>query len=182
MVYAMAALVVSIVSIIALSAFTTPGGQANDPEASFRAFLAEFEHGTTQFINGDAALWKRHVSPADDVTIMGGWGAWEQGARAVDQRYDWAVKRFRAGGATNVPTYLARGVSGDLAYTVTIERSVVRLIDREAPQSMTLRVTTIFRREAGTWKLVHRHEDPLIAKTAPSAVIEKSPPQDDPAR
>jgi hypothetical protein len=164
MVYAMAALVVSIVSIIALSAFTTPGGQANDPEASFRAFLAEFEHGTTQFINGDAALWKRHVSPADDVTIMGGWGAWEQGARAVDQRYDWAVKRFRA------------------AYTVTIERSVVRLIDREAPQSMTLRVTTIFRREAGTWKLVHRHEDPLIAKTAPSAVIEKSPPQDDPAR
>jgi ketosteroid isomerase-like protein len=139
---------------------------------AFRAFLRKFEQGTTEFINGDAGLWKRQVSARDDVTIMGGWGAWEKGPVAVGQRYEWAVGRFRRSGATNTPEYLAVGVSDDLAYTVTNEHSVVHLIDQDAPKAMTLRVTTIFRREGGTWKLVHRHEDPLIAKTAPAAVIE----------
>jgi hypothetical protein len=27
---------------------------------------------------------------------------------------------------------------------------------------------------SGTWKLVHRHEDPLIDKTAPAGVIQKA--------
>ena len=159
-----------VLSVLAL-AVARPGADAN--EAGFRAFLTEFEQGTTQFLNGEAALWKRHVSQRDDVTIMGGWGAWEQGGAAVMQRYDWAVGRFRPGQATNTPTYLAVVVSGDLAYTVTVERSVVQLIDQPAPKAMSLRVTTIFRKESGSWKLVHRHEDPQIAKTAPGAVIDK---------
>ena len=70
-------------------------------------------------------------------------------------------------------TYLAVGVSGDLAYTVTIDRGAVHLIDQAAPRPMALRVTTIFRKESGAWKLMHRHEDPLIDKTAPAAVIQK---------
>lgn len=41
--------------------------------------------------------------------------------------------------------------------------------DKAAP--MALRVTHIFRKEEGTWKLVHRHADPLIGKTAPAAVL-----------
>jgi len=153
-----------------------PAGRPPAPdaeEAAFRAFLVEFEQGTTQFLNGDATLWKRHVSSRDDVTIMGGWGAWEQGGTAVMQRYDWAVGRFRPSQATNTPTYLAMGVSGDLAYTVTVEKSVVQLIDQPAPKAMSLRVTTIFRKEAGSWKLVHRHEDPQIAKTAPGTVLDR---------
>src|SRR5687767_6415326 len=74
-------------------------------EREFRAFLREFEEGTNRFINGDAALWNQHVSHAEDATIMGGFGAYEIGGRAVRERYDWAVKRFRPSGGKMDYTY-----------------------------------------------------------------------------
>ena len=36
---------------------------------------------------------------------------------------------------------------------------------------MSLRVTHLFRKEQGEWKLLHRHADPLMSKTAPAAVL-----------
>jgi ketosteroid isomerase-like protein len=136
-------------------------------EKEFRAFLREFEEGTNRFINGDATLWNQHVSHAEDASIMGGFGAYEVGGRAVRERYDWAVKRFRPSGGKMEYTYLTIGVSGDLAYTVTIERSQALVAGQTAPMPMELRVSHVFRKENGTWKLLHRHADHLVEKTAP---------------
>jgi hypothetical protein len=36
---------------------------------------------------------------------------------------------------------------------------------------VSLRVTTLFRREDGVWKVVHRHADPITAKRPPQSVI-----------
>ena len=67
--------------------------------------------------------------------------------------------------------YLNTGMSGDLAFTVSIERQeLVRLGDQEKPAPRALRVTQIFRKENGAWKLLHRHADPLLEKKAPSTV------------
>lgn len=55
---------------------------------------------------------------------------------------------------------VAAGVSGDLAYIAGIERTTVS-IGGDPPQPYALRVTTVFRREDGDWKVVHRHGDPL---------------------
>ena len=40
---------------------------------------------------------------------MGGFGAYEVGGRAVRERYDWAVKRFRPSGGKMSYTYLTIG-------------------------------------------------------------------------
>jgi len=141
--------------------------------SDFLPFLRRFEEGVRQFINGDAAAWKANASHREDVTIMGAWGAHETGWRLAGPRYDWAAARFRKSGAVPAFEYLASGVSGDLAYTVAIERSRARVVDREEPASMCLRVTHIFRKEDGAWTLIHRHADPLIDKTAPAAVLEE---------
>lgn len=142
-------------------------------ETSFKAFLPEFERGLTDFVNGDPARWKQHVSQRNDGIIMGGWGAYEKGWPEVSSRYDWAAARFRKSGANVEPEYLTIAVSGDLAYTVTIERSTVLLVDQEKPAPMALRVTHVFRKEAAGWKLVLRHADQLIGKTAPASVLQK---------
>ena len=42
------------------------------------------------------------------------------------------------------------------------ERRAVRLADTPATAPMTLRVTYVFRKEDGRWKLLHRHADPLV--------------------
>lgn len=54
---------------------------------------------------------------------------------------------------------IAAGVSGDLAYLVGYEHTTTGVAGNE-PESYSLRVTTILRREQGEWKVIHRHGDP----------------------
>lgn len=145
----------------------------SDAEASFRAFLPTFEQDTAGFMNGDATRWLANASQSDQASIMGGWGAYEQGWDEVGPRYEWAVQRFLPSDAKLKVEYLASKVSGDLAYTVAIERSTVLVVGQDKPALIALRVTHIFQREDGAWKLLHRHADPMMAKTAPDAVLEQ---------
>ena len=138
---------------------------------TFTEFLPRFELGIERFLNGDATLWKSNVSQESDGTIMGAWGDYEKSWSELEPRYDWAAARFEETGASVQFQYLSSGVSGDLAYTVAIERSPVRLVGQKEPSAMSLRVTHLFRKEQGEWKLLHRHADPLMSKTAPAAVL-----------
>ena len=49
------------------------------------------------------------------------------------------------------------------------ERSEVRVVGREDYVPLVLRVTHIFRRENGDWKIIHRHGDAVVeqAETPP---------------
>jgi ketosteroid isomerase-like protein len=38
---------------------------------------------------------------------------------------------------------------------------------------ITIRVTLIFRRESGEWKLIHRHGDPVVDKTETAAILQR---------
>ena len=146
--------------VVTGSAWSQAASSASD--SGFRTFLGQFEVGIRRFVNGDARMWKQHASQREDVTIMGAWGAYEKGWEEAAVRYDWAAARFKDSGAIPTFEYLASGASGDLAYTVTIERSEVRLVGQDVPAFMPLRVTHIFRKENGEWKLIHRHADPLM--------------------
>jgi ketosteroid isomerase-like protein len=55
---------------------------------------------------------------------------------------------------------LAYDVVGDMAYTAGLEHTSAS-VDGE-PRSYVLRVTQIYRREGGEWKVVHRHGDTVI--------------------
>jgi ketosteroid isomerase-like protein len=52
---------------------------------------------------------------------------------------------------------IAAGASADLAYTVGLEHKTVVFDGRQ--ETYTLRVTHVYRRESGVWKIVHRHGD-----------------------
>jgi ketosteroid isomerase-like protein len=150
----------------------SPGrATAAHDDPGFRAFLRDVERGTTRFVNGDPGPWKALVSQRDDVTLMGGWGIVAHGWTDASARYDWAARRFVESDAAVAVEYVSTVISGDLAYTVAIERSTVRLADAPAPAPMTLRVTHAFRKEDGRWKLLHRHADPMVETTAPASVL-----------
>ena len=159
------------ISILAAASATADRAVVSDP--SLREFLESFEDGTRRFINGDTALWMENVSRGRDVMIMGAWGAYEKGWPEVQARYEWAGARFRDSGAKLSVEYLTSVQSGDLAFTTAIERAEVKVAGQEKAAPMALRVTHIFRKEDGAWKLVLRHADPLAAKIAPDAVLEK---------
>ena len=64
---------------------------------------------------------------------------------------------------------LAMCASGNLAFSVWIERSEARVVGRDDYAPLALRVTHIFRRESGGWKIIHRHGDAVTeqAQTPP---------------
>ena len=57
---------------------------------------------------------------------------------------------------------VAAEASGDLAYTVALEHTTASIAGAP-PQPYVLRATTVFRREDGEWKVVHRHGDALAS-------------------
>jgi len=110
--------------------------------------------------NGDPeprmAMWSRN----DPVTVLG----------AVQNATGWdeASRLFRwlAAGFSNCTAYsfdlIAAGVSGDLAYTTGYEYTSVSW-EGVPLEPYTLRVTHVYRRENGEWKIVHRHGDKVSA-------------------
>lgn len=61
---------------------------------------------------------------------------------------------------------VTRFVSGDLGYTVTIERGQVRRKGSDKITPLPLRVTMIFRREDGKWFVALRHADTVTKAQA----------------
>jgi hypothetical protein len=143
--------------------------EASDGESDFRAFIAKWERAQTRFINGDPTQWKQNASHGDDVTIFGAFGGSEKGWQTVGPRNDWASGQFTESGATQSIEYLSTGVSGDLAFTVAIERQVARIEGQVTSTPRSLRVTQVFRREGREWRLLHRHADPLVERLPPGA-------------
>ena len=124
-----------------------------------------------RLVAGDPTPFQALYSPTADVTVFGGFGAYERGWEQVSRNVAFAASRFRGGQLEIEP--LASGTSGDLAYTVWIERGEVRVDGRDEPGPLAVRVTHIFRREDGTWKLIHRHGDPIVEQTEATAVLQR---------
>jgi ketosteroid isomerase-like protein len=138
----------------------------------FQQAIDQLEAATGQFITGDATAYKACWSQTENVTIFGAWGAYEQGWGQVGPRLDWAAARFQGGMLTC--ERLAQGWSGDTGYNIWLEKDMARLVEQEEASSFVLRVTHLYRREEGQWKVIHRHADAIIDKTEASAILQRS--------
>ena len=110
--------------------------------------------------NGDGDLRRGMWSRTEPLTLFGaamngrGWGE-------VGAIFDALETQF-----SNCTAYrneiVAAEARGDLAYVVALEHTTAS-INGAPPKPYVLRVTTVFRREDGEWKVVHRHGDALTA-------------------
>jgi ketosteroid isomerase-like protein len=117
--------------------------------------------------SGDSEPRKALWSHEDPVTVLGAFGVAASGWAECREVFDWLATVF-TGSESFELEIVAAGVSGDLAYTVGYEHSVA---SREGGPMRTnlLRVTHVYRRENGEWKIVHRHGDGLEAAQVPSS-------------
>jgi ketosteroid isomerase-like protein len=135
----------------------------DETEEFLAATMPRLHEVETALHSGDAgprmAMWSRE----DPVTLFGaalvGTGWAEIGP--IFQRLGASFSDCRA----YENEIIAAGASGDLAYTVAYEHTTASLYGG-APTPYVLRVTTVFRREDGTWKVVHRHADPVASPGA----------------
>jgi len=52
-----------------------------------------------------------------------------------------------------------------------LEQHEGRITGRDDTVVSALRATLVFRREASTWKIVHRHADPITADRSPVSLV-----------
>jgi ketosteroid isomerase-like protein len=108
--------------------------------------------------NGDATARKALWSTTDPVTVFGA-AMMAAGWPEIEATFDRLATRFSDCTSFDIEV-VAAGASGDLAYLVAFEHTTAS-IGGDPPAPYVLRVTTVFRREAGAWKVVHRHADSL---------------------
>jgi ketosteroid isomerase-like protein len=125
--------------------------------AAMRARITEAEIALHDGDSGPReAMWSR----TDPLTLFGA-AMSGRGWDEIGPIFDALGKRF-----TGCPSYdneiIAVEARGDLAYTVALER-ITASVNGAEPKPYVLRATTIFRREAGEWRVVHRHGDALAA-------------------
>ncbi len=128
-------------------------------EKSFESFLQQRRQVAAAFVNGDAGPLGEISTTHDPATIFGPNGRAVQGAAHVQEINEVGSHRFH-GGTTDLEV-LHCGESDDLAYWTGIQRAKVQMDGQPDATPMALRVTEIYRRENGEWKLVHRHADEL---------------------
>ena len=68
---------------------------------------------------------------------------------------------------------VAKYVTSELAYIVWVEHTKAKVGRGEDIASFALRVTMIFRPEEGTWKVVHRHADPITTARPIESVLQE---------
>jgi ketosteroid isomerase-like protein len=131
-------------------------------DPSLRDVVIQLEEATRRFNAGDPSLYSQLTSNREEVTLLGGAGGHEKGREKIITRYE-RVSGKRKGADFKVTfEYLSFGETKDMAYTVAIERRVTPNAAEQTKATEALRATHIFRKEAGVWKLIHRHADPLV--------------------
>jgi ketosteroid isomerase-like protein len=97
------------------------------------------------------ALWSRN----EPVSVLGAWRS-ANGQREVQELFTFLGATF-----SNCTSFaievLAYDVIGDMAYTAGLEHTSASVEGQ--PRTYTLRVTQVYRRENGDWRVAHRHAD-----------------------
>jgi ketosteroid isomerase-like protein len=127
-------------------------------EDEVRQASDQYYAALNHLLNGDAGPLMEVWSHSSDVTAMNPYGGrevgWEQLRKVFEQ-----VAQLCSGSQVIVRlTDPLLRVGSDLAYEIGIESGEGTIAGQ--PASIRHRVTNIYRREAGGWKMVHRHTDP----------------------
>jgi ketosteroid isomerase-like protein len=142
-------------------------------DKDFQRAVEKVGRALDDFVGGDATAYKECWLQQAHVSIFGGRGAYEQGWDQVGPRLDWAASGFASGHTEQ--EVLSTGCSGDVGYTVCLERGDVTVAGQSAAAPMVLRVTHLYEHYNGVWGIVHRHADPVTEKTAATAILGSTP-------
>ena len=124
-------------------------------EDEVRTASSKFYAALNCMLGGDASslgdIWSHNSTVSTMHPIGGREIGWEQVKASFEQ-----VARSSTGGRVELTDQLLR-IAGELAYELGVERAQFSISGE--PLSLNSRVTNIYQRQAGNWKIVHHHGD-----------------------
>ena len=124
-------------------------------ENEVRKISEQFYSAINRMLNGDAAPLADIWSHSASVTTMHPLGGLQVGWDRVRQSFEQVAGIATGGQATLADQNIQ--VGGDMAYELGVEHAQGKFAGQQV--AMENRVTNIYRREAGGWKMVHHHTD-----------------------
>lgn len=122
--------------------------------------IAASHKALAAILTGDQSGYLDLFSSADDVTLGNPFGPFGRGRKNVEARLAVAASKYRDGRNSHVEL-VEKYVSDNLARIAELESGEAKVAGSPDMTRISVRVTSVFRLEAGDWKLVHRHADPL---------------------
>jgi ketosteroid isomerase-like protein len=134
--------------------------------------IERFNLAQGEFLKGNSEPLNNLFSHKEDVTLNNPLSppahGWEQVAATMER----AASQFRDGQIVAFET-IEKHATAEFAYFVRVERATAKVGGSDDIVPITLRVTMVFRPEDGTWKIVHRHADPITAPQPAESVIQE---------
>lgn len=141
-------------------------------DAALERAVEQSHAALAAIIVGDVGGYARLYSERDDVTIGNPFGPFASGRHRVIATGEAAAGRYRDGEILGFEL-VASHVGEDLACVVEVERFKAKVGDADALAPVALRATSVFRREDGAWRLVHRHADPITTPRVAESVLQQ---------
>lgn len=146
---------------VGVTAFVT-AGQAQAGSSASDDIVAKLarksEMGNAALLRGDVETYLRFIKLAEDFTLMSPFGGTPSKGNYTTKRWQEIGRFFRNGSLRQ--EFVQGYSSADMAVLVVIEHCRGE-VGGLPLQDWSLRVTLVYRREADSWLLVHRHADPL---------------------
>jgi ketosteroid isomerase-like protein len=148
-----------------------PGDEVSGSQSGFDGAVEAYRKALELYVKGDDKRVMEFFSRLDDVTLANPLGPPVRGPEEVRKVAAAGAAQLRDG-SIRAFEEVSRYSTSDLGYVVQIERAQAKLGGSEDTSPIALRVTMIFRREGDTWRVVHRHADPITTPRPISTTIE----------
>lgn len=125
---------------------------------SFDDFMTARETAAEAYVRGDGAKVDALVPHGGNASFHSPAGDTVTGGEAVAKRYLKDAAVFHDNGVSRFDV-LQKGHSGELGFWTGFQVAEVQIGDMPNPVQMRIRITEIFRRIDGDWKMIHRHAD-----------------------
>ncbi len=142
------------------------------PPDDLESAIEQSHFALSEIVKGNVEPFLSLYSEREDVTIGNPFGPFARGRKKVAETAAGAASRYREGEIVGFES-VARHVTNDLACVVEVERFQAKVGGSDELATIALRVTSIFRNEGGTWKLVHRHADPITTPQPSESILQK---------
>jgi ketosteroid isomerase-like protein len=132
--------------------------------------IKQYQLALDEFMKGNPRPVQELFSHRDDASLANPYGPPVRGWEGIAKTTEHAASLRRDGRAAGFEI-VAKNVTPELAYVVQIEHMESKVGEREDVTPYALRATMIFRPEDGTWRVVHRHADPITTPQPAESVI-----------
>ena len=155
------------------TAATALNAKASTPAAgSLDAAIEQSHRALRAILNGDPKLYEDLFADRADITLGNPFGPYAKGKAQVAKTLAGAATKYRDGNVVGVDL-VAKYANGNIACIVELEHDRAKVGTSNALADFHVRVTSVYQRLAGRWRLVHRHADPITTPRPAESVLGK---------